>query len=365
MKVRIAKPQARPHRPLATASRSVRKPRPHPRSLIPFSFPPSSFHHLHFSVLPSSFCLPCLPCTHAAFFPRTAEANGTALAVRAADRRQSAVGRGAKEAARRRNGGDRPSRLFARRRFSAPSTGRCTPGGTNSTSSCSKASPTATSICCLDCSPSMGLGRPAKFQLARQIAAALGYVSLMNLDRLVVAAFADGLAADLPPLRHASRILRLLRFLEELSPAGQEDRSAARRRDVRAAAAAAGAGRSDQRPVRPATAFETRLRSAAVLRLRSATGAPGRSQRRRAHAAGRRGTYRRRIADRHERHDHRADRAAVSGLGGRISRRRCASIAGGGASSTCRSPATWPRTRSSCACSAAAATVGWALARPL
>lgn len=72
----------------------------------------------------------------------------------------------------------------------------------------------------LDCSPSMGLGRPPKFHLARQIAAALGYVTLMNLDRLVVAAFADGLAADLPPLRHASRILRLLRFLEELSPLG-------------------------------------------------------------------------------------------------------------------------------------------------
>ncbi|MEI8375575.1 MAG: DUF58 domain-containing protein [Planctomycetota bacterium] len=72
----------------------------------------------------------------------------------------------------------------------------------------------------LDCSPSMGLGHPAKFQLARQIAAVLGYVSLMNLDRLIVAAFSDGLVADLPPLRHASRILRLLRFLEELSPRG-------------------------------------------------------------------------------------------------------------------------------------------------
>ncbi len=72
----------------------------------------------------------------------------------------------------------------------------------------------------LDCSPSMGLGQPAKFHLARQIAAALGYVSLMNRDRLLVAAFADGLAADLPPLRHPSRILRLLRFLEEMSPRG-------------------------------------------------------------------------------------------------------------------------------------------------
>ena len=72
----------------------------------------------------------------------------------------------------------------------------------------------------LDCSPSMGLGRPAKFRLARQIAAALGYVSLMNLDRLVVSAFADGLKSDLPPLRHPSRVLRLLRFLDDLTPYG-------------------------------------------------------------------------------------------------------------------------------------------------
>ncbi len=72
----------------------------------------------------------------------------------------------------------------------------------------------------LDCSPSMGLGTPAKFQLARQIAAALGYVSLTTNDRLVVAAFADGLKADLPPLCHASRLPRLLRFLEELTPCG-------------------------------------------------------------------------------------------------------------------------------------------------
>jgi len=74
----------------------------------------------------------------------------------------------------------------------------------------------------LDCSPSMGLGRPAKFQLARQIAAALGHVSLLHLDRLIVAAFADGLVAELPPLRHASRIIRLLRFLEELPLRGKK-----------------------------------------------------------------------------------------------------------------------------------------------
>jgi uncharacterized protein (DUF58 family) len=74
----------------------------------------------------------------------------------------------------------------------------------------------------LDCSPSMARGRPAKLHLGRQIAAALGYVSLMNRDRLIVAAFADGLVADLPPLRHPSRAVRLFRFLEELSPQGKK-----------------------------------------------------------------------------------------------------------------------------------------------
>jgi uncharacterized protein (DUF58 family) len=73
----------------------------------------------------------------------------------------------------------------------------------------------------LDCSGSMALGRPAKFDLGRQIAAALGYASLMDLDRVIVAAFADGLTAALPPLRHASRVLRLLSFLEKLSPRGK------------------------------------------------------------------------------------------------------------------------------------------------
>ncbi|MGA2031253.1 MAG: DUF58 domain-containing protein [Thermoguttaceae bacterium] len=75
----------------------------------------------------------------------------------------------------------------------------------------------------LDCSASMGLGRPSKFHVARQIAAALGYVALLNLDRLGVAAFADGLLADLPLLRHKTRLPRLLRFLEQLKP--QEGRT--------------------------------------------------------------------------------------------------------------------------------------------
>ena len=75
----------------------------------------------------------------------------------------------------------------------------------------------------LDCSASMGAGRPSKFHLARQAAAALGYLALSRLDRLGVAAFADGLAAELPPLRHKSRFARLLRFLDELVACDRAD----------------------------------------------------------------------------------------------------------------------------------------------
>lgn len=99
----------------------------------------------------------------------------------------------------------------------------------------------------LDCSASMGLGRPAKFQLARQVAAALGYVSLLRLDRVIVAAFADGLVAGLPPLRHESRVLRLLRFLEKLA-AQRQVGSISRRGDLCPPSAAAGSrGRYQRR----------------------------------------------------------------------------------------------------------------------
>jgi uncharacterized protein (DUF58 family) len=66
----------------------------------------------------------------------------------------------------------------------------------------------------------MGLGRPPKFLMARRIVAALGYVSLMNLDLFSVTAFADDLAAELPAMRHQSRLPRLLQFLDGLSPCG-------------------------------------------------------------------------------------------------------------------------------------------------
>lgn len=70
----------------------------------------------------------------------------------------------------------------------------------------------------LDCSASMGLGEPSKFDAARQAVATLAYVALANLDRLCVTAFCDRMVADFGPVRDKIRIVRLMRFLEKLTP---------------------------------------------------------------------------------------------------------------------------------------------------
>ncbi len=72
----------------------------------------------------------------------------------------------------------------------------------------------------LDCSRSMSAASPAKFDLARQVAAALAYVALADLDRIAVFAFADGLSSHFPLTRGKARILSLMKFLEDLPADG-------------------------------------------------------------------------------------------------------------------------------------------------
>ncbi len=74
----------------------------------------------------------------------------------------------------------------------------------------------------LDCSRSMATGKPAKFDLARQVTAALAYVALADLDRVAIIAFADGILRDFPLTRGKNRILTLLQFLERLEPEGDD-----------------------------------------------------------------------------------------------------------------------------------------------
>lgn len=74
----------------------------------------------------------------------------------------------------------------------------------------------------LDCSRSMGFGVPVKFDLARQVSAALAYVALADLDRISIVACAAGVVQELPVTRGKDRILSVLQFLERLETADGE-----------------------------------------------------------------------------------------------------------------------------------------------
>lgn len=73
----------------------------------------------------------------------------------------------------------------------------------------------------LDCSRSMSIGNPSKFDLARRIAAALAYIALADLDRVAIVAFANGVVADFPLTRGKARVLSLLEFLEQQTASGE------------------------------------------------------------------------------------------------------------------------------------------------
>ena len=66
----------------------------------------------------------------------------------------------------------------------------------------------------LDCSRSMEFGEPAKFDLARQLVAALAYIALADLDRVSVMTFSNDVVNEFPLTRGKERIVRLMRFLE-------------------------------------------------------------------------------------------------------------------------------------------------------
>jgi uncharacterized protein (DUF58 family) len=75
----------------------------------------------------------------------------------------------------------------------------------------------------IDNSLSMDFGAPSKLHYAKQIAAALGFIGLVNLDRVVVEAFNDRLTQTLPAIRGRRSLWRLLDFLGKIEPAGPSD----------------------------------------------------------------------------------------------------------------------------------------------
>ncbi|HEX4125381.1 MAG TPA: DUF58 domain-containing protein [Tepidisphaeraceae bacterium] len=73
----------------------------------------------------------------------------------------------------------------------------------------------------VDVSKSCDYGNPNKAHYIKQVAAALGYVGLVNYNRITLAAMSDGLVAQTDALRGRRRVPQMLEFLGGLKPTGQ------------------------------------------------------------------------------------------------------------------------------------------------
>ena len=72
----------------------------------------------------------------------------------------------------------------------------------------------------MDGSASMGFGEPSKLGYAARLAAALGFVGLVGLERVGVAVVRDRVAEGFNPARGRSQVLPLMDFLGRLRPGG-------------------------------------------------------------------------------------------------------------------------------------------------
>ncbi len=71
----------------------------------------------------------------------------------------------------------------------------------------------------VDASASMGFGQPmSKFDYARRVAAALGYIAVVNQDKVGVSAFSSNLKDVYRPARGKFQVHKLLAFLRGLQP---------------------------------------------------------------------------------------------------------------------------------------------------
>ncbi len=72
----------------------------------------------------------------------------------------------------------------------------------------------------IDNSSSMDFGTPTKLHYAKQVAAALAFVGLVNMDRVVIDVFGDGLTHSMPAVRGRRSLWRVMDFLRKIEPAG-------------------------------------------------------------------------------------------------------------------------------------------------
>jgi uncharacterized protein (DUF58 family) len=72
----------------------------------------------------------------------------------------------------------------------------------------------------VDGSASMNFGTPTKLEWAVRVAAALGFVGLVNLERVGVGVLRNRIAEGWPPTRGRTQVPALLDFLSNVDPAG-------------------------------------------------------------------------------------------------------------------------------------------------
>jgi uncharacterized protein (DUF58 family) len=72
----------------------------------------------------------------------------------------------------------------------------------------------------LDVSKSCDYGTPAKAHYIKQVAAALGYIGLVNYNRVSIVAMNDSIVADTGGLRGRTKVRQMIDFIAKLEPAG-------------------------------------------------------------------------------------------------------------------------------------------------
>jgi uncharacterized protein (DUF58 family) len=75
----------------------------------------------------------------------------------------------------------------------------------------------------LDTSQSMLFGDPPKFDYAKRVAAALGYIGLTNLDRVGITTFGAGIHESMNPRRGKDHFLGLLEYCDRITCVGETD----------------------------------------------------------------------------------------------------------------------------------------------
>jgi uncharacterized protein (DUF58 family) len=72
----------------------------------------------------------------------------------------------------------------------------------------------------LDVSKSCDYGNPNKAAYIKQVAAALGYIGLVNYNRVSIVAMADGVVAETGAMRGRRRVAQMIDFVQKLQPQG-------------------------------------------------------------------------------------------------------------------------------------------------